>query len=99
MFADYRSEYVGQAAALVLAGKGQERKEPLTIIYSSNYSLVLDSPQRAEKIAKVVDIQYGEPSGPPLLTTQDAVAKSSFFEVPQSSMSSGDAKSKDCVMF
>ena len=39
-------------------------------------------------------MQYGEPTGPPILTTKDAVEKEAFFEDPQITMTSGDAKSR-----
>ena len=58
------------------------------------FFLISDTPKRAEEIAKVVSVQYGEPTGPPLLTTKDAVDKEAFFVEPQVNMSSGDAKSK-----
>ena len=53
-----------------------------------------DSPKRAEELAKMVTVEYGEPTGPPVLTTKDAVSKEAFFDEPQFNMTSGDARSE-----
>ena len=53
-----------------------------------------DSPKRAEELAKMVTVEYGEPTGPPVLTTKDAVSKEAFFDQPQATMTSGDARSE-----
>ncbi len=43
-------------------------------------------------MAKAVVVQYGEPTGPPLLATKDAVTKEAFMAEPQLTMTSGDAQ-------
>ncbi len=48
----------------------------------------------AEEMAKAVVVQYGEPTGPPLLATKDAVDKEEFFDEPQLTIEVGEARSK-----
>ena len=44
-------------------------------------------------------MQYGEPTGPPILTTKDAVEKEAFFEEPQYSMPLEDIESNHFISF
>ena len=61
------------------------------------FCFLSDTLKRAEEIAKVVSVQYGEPTGPPILTTKDAVEKEAFFEEPQYSMPLEDIESNHFI--
>ena len=41
-----------------------------------------------------MSIEYGEPSGPPIVHTEDAVRKKAFFDKPEYTVLCGDAKSE-----
>lgn len=85
LFADYLSQYTGQAAALVLAGDYYYMH---AWDYQTHYA---DTRQNAENIAKAVTIEYGEALGPVIVKTEDAVRKNSFFAEGQKSITTGDA--------
>ncbi len=53
---------------------------------------MIDGRQNAEKIAKAVTFEYGEPSGPLIISTKDAVEKNSLFPDPTGNLTRGDAK-------
>ncbi len=58
--------------------------------------LYTETAKGAEEMAKAVVVQYGEPTGPPLLATKDAIAKEAFMAEPLITMTSGDAQGVDC---
>jgi len=62
-------------------------------------SYVADSSQRALKIAKAVAVTYGEPSGPPLIATKDAMDKKALIPEIKVTLVSGDTQSNSLTFF